>query len=172
MLQPIIDANLVLLEQALEVLGGLQDAEYTAIPCPWHESSIGQHLRHILDHYRAVITAEATGQVDYNRRWRDSPMEHSVMAAGEHIRAVMAHLADMSSRNLNIRSEIDAESGFCADLPSSIEREFLFAASHAIHHFALVAILLRALGKPVPAGLGVAPTTLLWRKRSGELCVR
>lgn len=164
--QPLVDANLLLLKQALTVVGGLQDTEYTAIPCPWHESSIGQHLRHILDHYRALVLADATTLVDYNRRWRDSPMEHSVAAAQTQVRAVMSQLTSIQAGAVRVRSEIDAQTGFCADLPSSMERELLFAASHAIHHFALVAILLRALGKPVPEGLGVAPTTLLWRNRA------
>lgn len=164
--RPLVDANLLLLKQALTVLGELRDAEYTAIPCPWHDSSIGQHLRHILDHYRALVLAKATTLVDYNRRWRDSPMEHSVVAAKEQVRAAMSELASMQPATVRVRSEIDANTGFCVDMTSSVERELLFAASHAIHHFALVAILLRALGKPVPEGLGIAPTTLLWRNRA------
>ena len=39
-------------------------------------------------------------------------------------------------------------------------REFMYAVAHAIHHYALIAVMCGILDVPVPAGFGVAPSTL------------
>jgi uncharacterized damage-inducible protein DinB len=43
---------------------------------------------------------------------------------------------------------------------SSTFRELQFLATHTVHHFALVALLLRQRGVEVPVEMGVAPSTL------------
>jgi hypothetical protein len=42
---------------------------------------------------------------------------------------------------------------------STLGRELAFVASHTIHHFAIVALLLRDMGIGVPARFGYAPST-------------
>jgi hypothetical protein len=36
----------------------------------------------------------------------------------------------------------------------------MYAVAHAIHHYALIAVMCAILEIPVPAGFGVAPSTL------------
>jgi hypothetical protein len=42
---------------------------------------------------------------------------------------------------------------------STLARELRALASHTIHHYALVAVVLRLRGVAVPAHFGVAPST-------------
>jgi hypothetical protein len=52
---------------------------------------------------------------------------------------------------------------------TSLERELQFLLSHTVHHFALVALLLRAQGFEVSADFGVAPSTLAyWQPQSTQ----
>jgi uncharacterized damage-inducible protein DinB len=50
---------------------------------------------------------------------------------------------------------------------SSAFRELQFLASHTIHHHAMVALLCRVAGQPVPEHLGLAPSTLRQRRAGG-----
>jgi hypothetical protein len=49
---------------------------------------------------------------------------------------------------------------------SSFEREVMFSISHAIHHYALIAMICRSLGALLPEGFGIAPSTVHYRKES------
>ena len=49
---------------------------------------------------------------------------------------------------------------------STIERELQFLASHTVHHFTVIALLLRLDGVEVDADFGVAPSTLHHRRTS------
>ena len=51
-------------------------------------------------------------------------------------------------------------------LMSSVGRELLTLSTHTIHHFALIAITLRAHGVAVDPDFGVAPSTLRHRQKT------
>src|SRR5262249_43081278 len=50
-------------------------------------------------------------------------------------------------------------------LMSSVTRELMALSSHTIHHFALIAMTLRAHGVVVNPDFGVAPSTLRYREQ-------
>ena len=54
---------------------------------------------------------------------------------------------------------------FNFEVESSLGRELVFVASHAVHHYALLAAHLRQLGLPVPEGFGLAPATVAHARR-------
>ena len=41
----------------------------------------------------------------------------------------------------------------------------MYAVAHAIHHYALIAVMCGMLEVPVPAGFGVAPSTLKYHEQ-------
>jgi len=53
---------------------------------------------------------------------------------------------------------------------SNLARELQFLASHTVHHYALIALTLTALGVPVDADFGMAPSTLRHAER--QQCAR
>ena len=53
-----------------------------------------------------------------------------------------------------------------SELLSSIGRELEAVRSHTVHHFALISVLLRYYGLPVPSDFGVSQATLLYRAES------
>jgi len=44
----------------------------------------------------------------------------------------------------------------------------MFCINHAIHHYALIAMLLRSEQKVVPEGFGVAPSTIRHRLQTAD----
>ncbi len=66
----------------------------------------------------------------------------------------------------SLRIKVDAadESSWAT---SSVERELQFLRSHTVHHFALIAVILRLSGLEPGEEFGVAPSTLRYRKENG-----
>ena len=104
-----------------------------------------------------------TGLIDYDRRARDVRIERDRYYAQNRIAATMAAMQglmpDLSATVLQARQ----------DSPhwavTSLERELQFLLSHTVHHYALIALLLRAQGIEPGKEFGVAPSTLeYWRE--------
>ncbi len=170
----LINNCIVLLEQALGVLQGINDSVYASTCEISPRASIGGHLRHTLDFFQSFITGIERGRIDYNLRERDALTEIDRSYAGARVRAVSADLRSLSltiaSTRLKVRTEDDG-----VDLPvwcdSSVSRELEFLQSHTVHHYSLIATLLRLHGIEPDAEFGVAPSTLKYWKEEA-VCAR
>ncbi|MCC5823593.1 MAG: DinB family protein [Phycisphaerales bacterium] len=125
--------------------------------------TIGQHARHILDHFRAALTTPACDPIDYDHRERGGRAETDPDAA----RAEIERLRDLV-RTLDeaaMATEVTARvmltgSGETADLGSTLGRELFFATHHAIHHHAMMKSIGAGFGVACPDGFGAAPSTI------------
>jgi len=157
-----------LLEEARDLVLKL-DGDAFAAPLPGVAASVGAHLRHCLDSFDRLFAGLDTGAVDYDRRGLDPSTEIDPMAALERIEALREDLVERiaaeADRSLWIRADepdLTPHEGFVA---STFARELRALASHAVHHFALVAVVLRLRGVAVPDRFGVAPSTWAHAKR-------
>jgi len=138
------------------------------------DAAIGQHVRHVLDHYECLLGA-TDGRVDYTRRAREEIVGCCLETAISRIDATRHRLAELS----DIQGASPESSGAglhtgviftparsdCQPvqrcLTSTLERELMFVLSHTIHHMALIAVLVRRQSAmPIPTGFGVAPSTM------------
>ena len=69
--EPLSARNRTYLQQGLDLLLALDDVTYTAAQPPYHESSIGDHLRHCLEHYTSFLGGLEAGAIDYDARPRE-----------------------------------------------------------------------------------------------------
>ena len=165
-MHPAIQENLDLLESCETFLGALPAAEYTRPAGVCFNGAIGMHLRHLLDHYFGFLAAMGDGlRVDYEARAREPRIEADIAFARELIRDVSKRLAELDGRDLDAPMKVRLEIG---DGPqqwsdSSPSRELAFLVSHTVHHCALIGVICRANGVPVPEDFGVAPSTLRHR---------
>jgi hypothetical protein len=151
---------------------------YTA-PCPLAgNATIGQHLRHSLDHYaRCLAAAEAATAttIRYDRRARGTAVESDIGEAKQEvdrlIKAVKslpdAALAAPVSAAFVLSSDGEGEE---QPLASTLGRELGFVTHHAIHHHALIKTMAGALGLEEVAGIedfGMAPSTAHYRRTAG-----
>lgn len=162
-----------LLRQLASVIQHLSDAQYTQKPVGVIESSVGGHVRHCLDHVRALLTAVDSGHLDYDHRERGTPIE-SLRAAALVSIAEMIHDLEALPRfvfnrplQLHVRLAADAHP---VTLLSTAGREIAYVLSHTIHHNAIVNAMVTTLGGWLPDRFGYAPSTL--RNLEARACAR
>jgi hypothetical protein len=164
----LIAVNIAWLRQAEALLDRIGDAVYTSSPRGLAPHKAGGHLRHILEFYECFLAGLAGGRIDYDARKRDLSVETSRTAAQQRIRWFIHGLESEPALRIDsvvsVRIE-DLAGSRIADpfLVSSVGRELQVLSSHTIHHFALMAMTLRALGVPVDPDFGMAPSTLRYR---------
>lgn len=160
---PSMEGNRHFLEQGIALLETLTDAAYAA-PYRGH-SPMGAQYRHVLEHYQSLLDGLAAGCVNYDARARDARLETDRRFALATTRDLLARLATLPLvTDPALVVHLDSGGGAAPDWrASSLGRELQFLASHTVHHYALIALLLEGLGEPVPDDFGVAPSTLAYR---------
>src|SRR3546814_19353392 len=88
MSHPVTFCSQEMLEQGERLLRDLPAPAYCTVP-PGGGSTIGQHMRHMLDHYQSLMNAEH-GRVDYDVRHRGRAIETDIGKARELIAAFLA----------------------------------------------------------------------------------
>jgi uncharacterized damage-inducible protein DinB len=161
--------NLHFLAQGMELLTRLDDATF-ATQLPAVGSSIGGHFRHCLDLYSCFLAGLDSGAVDYDARGRDPRIEvereYALSVGARLTERLRALPADDGARPLRVSGDRPrreaTEEDWCL---SSVARELQFLRSHTVHHYALIAVLLRLHGVEVDPEFGVAPATLAYRRQ-------
>ncbi len=165
--------SIALLGQADDLLERIDESLLRATAPGFESGSIGAQLRHVLDSYGCFLLGLESGQVDYERRERDLAVESEIEACRARVAQVTTRLGqvadDASRRPVQVRCDTDG----CAGAPgvasdSTVRRELQFLMSHVIHHFALIAVILRLHDFDPGETFGVAPSTLAHWKRSSE----
>jgi len=131
-------------------------------------STIGGHVRHVLDHARALAEGWRTGTVDYDHRARGTNIETDIVAAD----AELARLTGAVERLALLDADdpigvriLPARDSQPITLSSTLARELAFVLSHTIHHNATIRGMVLALGTCVPGSFGYAPSTLAHQDR-------
>jgi hypothetical protein len=124
--------------------------------------TIGEHVRHSLDHVSALLAAGRSDTLSYDHRRRGTPIEADPGAALQQILRLKAGLERWSLRSLDepirVSSMVSAD-GSSVSGWSTLARELAFVVSHTIHHQAIVGILLAFHGYSVPDRFGHSPST-------------
>jgi uncharacterized damage-inducible protein DinB len=166
--------EVALLRQAVILLEGLPDGLYTCTTSFTPEGTVGRHMRHCVDFFERFLDGLPVGRIDYAARRRDPAVETSRAVAitrlAELERRLATHTGFDLRRSILVRPEDDdldpRDPG--AWFRSSVGRELRFLASHTVHHFALIAVLLRTLGRTIDPEFGVSPSTLSHWSRVGR----
>lgn len=135
---------------------------YTARPLPDVSGSIGEHVRHCLDHIGALVASDPSHVLSYDRRQRGTAVEADPAEALRLIIRLKAAVDRWVVRSMDDPICVTAlmnEAGETVTGWSTIGRELAFVNSHTIHHQALIAVLLALSGGAIPDRLGFAPST-------------
>ncbi len=168
----LIEDNIGYLQQVLELLRGLKDDMYgKAIPLAFG-SGVGQHLRHCLEHYESFLAGWRIGKIDYDARAREARVEHERAHAMSRIDAHIAALRRLTEPDEDRPVKVRQDSSAAHEAAtlwshSTVRRELQFLVSHTVHHFALIAMILRLHGLEPHPDFGVAPSTLKYRQAVG-----
>lgn len=159
-LENVVSSACQTLRGCAAVVRGLDAERYTRVSRRIAGSTIGQHVRHSIDHFAAIATAlgagadraagvgvgvgvgAGVGVIDYDHRDRQTPIEKRPGSAIEALERLEARLAALAEAELaaGVRVRVmTGASGEEAELESTLARELAFAAHHATHHFAMIA---------------------------------
>ena len=167
----LIAQNTRYLDQAAALLLRL-DAETLTHRGPGFESGpVGTQLRHVIDAFACFLKGWPGRHVNYDARERDERIESDPAHAARRLAAIRHGLESMSASDgaEPLTVTMDDPRDLPAAAPSSLARELQFLTSHTIHHFAVIALILRAMGVEVDREFGVAPSTLRYWTEAADL---
>jgi len=156
-----------ILEQSLILLRRLDDEIYTQTMPPLFQSGVGSHIRHCLDFYGAFLRGIPEGRIDYDTRERDTVIETNRETGIQTIEATIQQMRtlDFLTEQMPVMVRLEDESADGSSwCQSSIGRELQALKSHTIHHYAVIALMLRLQGISVSADFGVSISTLRQQK--------
>lgn len=151
-----------LLDELASVLMQVRPAVYTARPLLGVSGSIGEHVRHVLDHIAALATGGQHDILTYDRRVRGTSIEADSAAALDAILRMKAILTTADNLRLDqpiMMTAILSRGREPVSMRSTLRRELAFVLSHTVHHQALIAMLLAVAADGVPDSFGLAPST-------------
>jgi len=158
--------NLMILAEARTMLETLPESLYALRREEVESEGVGAHMRHALEFYECFLDGMGSGRVDYDARQRDLQLESDPAAALSALDSVLERLTEIQAdRELEVgHDRMRPGEPFCK---SSLGRELRFLSSHAVHHLAIVGMLLRLAGHEVGPEFGVAPSTRVHRRQIG-----
>ncbi|RIK62538.1 DinB family protein [candidate division KSB1 bacterium] len=166
-METVVADNIRCLKQGVNLLEIVTDDLYHNLSSARSGTGIGPHIRHTLDHYLSFLSGYKNGRIDYDARERDPRIENDPLHAKRQFERVISAFNDLAV-DLNQPLWVKTDSGSHVEetnwSQSTLKRELQFLVSHTIHHYAIIAILLRARGFEPDEEFGVAPSTIEYRR--------
>ncbi len=157
--------NLLQLKDLLQQVGQEHYTEKSAI---LSDSTIGQHVRHILEFYMLLVSGSFSGTISYDKRERDVRIETDPTFAVQTVDRLLSGI-DTLDNSLQVKFEGDySKSGDGQNVIfSSVGRELAYCIEHSIHHQAIIKAGLISLGLEhlTDEHFGVAYSTIRYRNR-------
>jgi hypothetical protein len=155
------------LQQGLNLLSELDGSCFETVAAAPYNASIGQHYRHVLDHFLCLETGIFTGVIDYDRRERNPRLEIDIEFARDVTNRLIRVFQTYDRKILAAQCDVQYRVGYGDAqpmfLPSFVARELAFCIGHAIHHYAIIRLLCDSIGVEVVSEFGVAPSTVQYR---------
>lgn len=149
------------LNRGIKLLNSLTDEQYTSKSTPPYYSSIGSHMRHILDVFSCIFNGLDSKQVDFSSRERDPLAEQTTEAGIEYFQLIIAKLHTLKSDDFEMMISVTDDLGTGKVTANyTLGSALIQAHSHAIHHFATIGFIINRLGVELPdEDFGYNPTT-------------
>jgi hypothetical protein len=152
------------LQQGMMLLSEVDAVTYKTVAEAPHSASIGQHYRHVLDHFLCLVSGMTTAHISYDDRERNITLERDPDHAQNVTRMLLGFFQTTTAKELEaackVTSALDYSEGRSVTVDSNLARELAYCISHAVHHFAIVRLMCAELRMQLPAEFGIAPSTL------------
>lgn len=159
------EAMLEVLRQGIQLLESISDDDYICRIPSVFGGSIGAHYRHCLEHFEIILGGTAGGEIDYDGRARSRTLESDRSNALGKTQELVGRIETTRPAALldGVVTVCCAVSTARVDSPrvaSSLAREAIYGVAHAVHHYALIAVMAHALELRLPENFGMAPSTV------------
>jgi len=149
------------LQRGVKLLNAIDDSQYSNSSVAPYYSSIGIHMRHILDVFDCIFEGLDTKKVDLAARKRNELAENKVSFGLAYFDEIITKLESLKNENLDVVVEVKDDLGLgIVTANYTLASALIQAHSHAIHHFASIGYVISQLGINLPdSDFGYNPTT-------------
>ncbi len=156
-----IDAIEHNLNRGVRLLNSINDTQYSDTTVEPYHSSIGGHMRHILDVFDCIFCGLETKQIDLTARKRNELAEQKIAFGLLYFEETIEKLQNLKAVDLNQKVAVSDDLGLgMVTAAYTLSSVLIQAHSHAIHHFASIGYVICKLGIELPdADFGYNPST-------------
>ena len=156
----IIQSTLKTLQKSKSILANLSDEDLCNTSVSPYYSSIGSHIRHILDFYDCVLNIDSENRVDLTARSRNKAVESHCENAMQYLQGIIEKLNNCHFEVDHIVTVIDDLGLGKIEIKYTLGSLFAQANSHTIHHYAIINYIFDRLGIVINDDeFGYNPTT-------------
>lgn len=158
-----------MLNQGIMLLDSVSEEQYCEKSAAAYNASLGGHYRHVIDHLSVLIDGLKDGVVNYDKRQRAVGIETKIDVAKAKTQELLGQWILISEeemqRPIEVVSKVSYADGEGTSVMSTVGREAMYVVIHGVHHYALIGVMCHLLGVELPAGFGVAPSTVAHEKK-------
>ena len=149
------------LNRGVNLLNSINDEQYANNSTAPYYSSIGIHMRHILDVFDCIFKGIEAKKIDLTARERNELAETKVAVGLAYFDQIMSQLKEIQLGDLDQMVEVKDDLGLgMVTANYTLAAALIQAHSHAIHHFASIGYIISQMGINLPDGdFGYNPTT-------------
>ncbi|WP_428224936.1 DinB family protein [Flavobacterium sp.] len=153
------------LKELKDVISQITDVEFTTPIPALSQATIGEHCRHIIELYQALLHSYTTDVLNYDNRARNVSIQTQKITAIDAMEQILEAI-EKNDKKIMLEHLI---SGVPTVMETTYFREVLYNLEHCIHHQALIKVALIQLGTiTVSENFGVAPSTLEYRNACAQ----
>lgn len=139
----LIKTNLEILAQLKSLLSQFNNEQYAKPLDVLSTNTVGKHVRHVIEFYECLLSGIPHAKVNYDKRERNLQLETDVHYTITMIESIEAAI-EQQKTDIPICLEVEYQENVCSEVASTYFRELVYNIEHAIHHFAIIAIAVKA----------------------------
>jgi hypothetical protein len=148
-----------LINQLQSVLDQLQPDHYYQKLTVLHGSSVGQHVRHVIEFFEELEKGYKAGTINYDNRQRRLLLETDKAAAATNLRFIL-DLLPKEDKPLQLVIAFDDDPSQTFIVGTTYYREVIYNMEHVVHHMAMIKTGVQCFkGISLPSSFGIAAST-------------
>lgn len=156
----IIQSTLKTLQKSQVLLDRLSNNQLCDASVAPYYSSIGTHIRHILDFFDCIYSLDENNKIDLTARSRNKDVESDCDCAQDYLNFIIGRLSSTSFDINDSVLVIDDLGLGKTEIPYTYGALLAQANSHTIHHYAIINYIFDSLGITInDEEFGYNPTT-------------
>ena len=160
-----------ILSQLIHLTDQLDEQQYVDCLPALSGSSIGKHVRHIIEFYECLLNALQSGTVNYDARIRNVLLETDPFFSTQVMFNIIQQIENQEEDlSLSLQLDISLNDAAQQEMHTTYNRELAYNIEHAIHHMAIIkmAVLIYFSNIKVEENFGVAYSTIRYREKVFE----
>jgi len=155
-------------QQLTNVLDQLTAEQYKTPSTNLSGSSIGQHMRHVIELFQCLLAGYDAGSVCYDDRKRDVRIETDPLFARSLLQQIGTSI-EQPDKVIALVGVYDETASEQMRVATNYQRELLYNLEHTVHHMALIRVGLKELNaEPAAEHFGIASSTIRHREQCAQ----